>query len=72
MLDAKLIGGFRLSKADGADATPSARKAAAMVGYLLLSGGPVARRERLASLLWSEKSEEQAASLRQALATLAT
>jgi DNA-binding SARP family transcriptional activator/TolB-like protein len=71
MLQARLIGTFRLATAEGSDVTPRARKAAAMVAYLLLSGGPVARRERLASLLWSEKSENQARdSLRQCLAEL--
>ena len=68
---ARLIGGLHLVSEGGVDVTPRARKAAAIVGYLLLSGGPVARRERLASLLWSEKSESQARdSLRQCLVEL--
>jgi DNA-binding SARP family transcriptional activator/TolB-like protein len=71
MLQASLVGGFRLTTLDGRDLTPRARKAAAIVGYLLLSGGPTARRERIASLLWSEKGETQARdSLRQCLAEL--
>lgn len=71
MLQANLIGGFRLATLDGAELTPRARKAAAIIAYLLLSGGPAARRERLASLLWSEKGETQARdSLRQCLLEL--
>jgi DNA-binding SARP family transcriptional activator/tetratricopeptide (TPR) repeat protein len=65
--EGQLFGPFRLVAADGSDVTPVRRKARALVAYLLLSEGDVAR-DRLTTLLWSERGEEQArASLRQTL-----
>src|SRR5688500_3196563 len=62
-----LLGAFRLTAHSGANLTPRARKTRALLAYLLLTPGPVPR-ERLATLLWGDRGEEQAkASLRQAL-----
>lgn len=64
---ASVLGAFRLSRAGGADRTPRGRKTRALLAYLLLTPGP-APRDRLASLFWGDRGEEQAkASLRQAL-----
>jgi DNA-binding SARP family transcriptional activator len=62
------LGNFRLVEAgSGTDMTPASRKARALIGYLCIVGKPVAR-ERLASLLWGDRGDEQArASLRQAI-----
>jgi len=63
----KVLGGFRLTLPDGADATPRARKTRALLAFLLVTRQAWPR-ERLASLLWSDRADEQAkASLRQAL-----
>lgn len=64
---AKVLGGFRLTLPDGADATPRARKTRALLAFLLVTRQAWTR-ERLANLLWSDRADEQAkASLRQAL-----
>lgn len=64
---AKVLGGFRLTLPDGADATPKARKTRALLAFLLVTRKSWTR-ERLANLLWSDRADEQAkASLRQAL-----
>ncbi|HEX4080030.1 MAG TPA: BTAD domain-containing putative transcriptional regulator [Rhizomicrobium sp.] len=62
------LGRFKLVEASsGTDMTPASRKARALVGYLCAVGRPVGR-ERLASLLWGDRGDEQArASLRQAI-----
>ncbi len=62
------LGCFRLVDAiGGADITPASRKTRALIGYLCIVGKPVGR-ERLASLLWGDRGDEQArASLRQAI-----
>src|ERR1700730_7214046 len=62
------LGGLKLVEADsGADMTPASRKTRALLGYLCAVGKPVGR-ERLASLLWGDRGDEQArASLRQAI-----
>ena len=66
--EGRLFGAFRLLAPDGADATPTSRKARALVAYLLSATDDVTTRERLAGLLWSERGEDQArASLRQAV-----
>lgn len=63
-------GEFSLFDRLGRQALPRSRKARAIVAYLAAQGAPVGR-ERLAALLWSERSEDQArASLRQALGEL--
>lgn len=64
---AKVLGGFRLTRPGGVDATPRARKTRALLAFLLVTRQAWPR-ERLASLLWSDRADEQAkASLRQAL-----
>lgn len=71
MLTANVLGGFRLCDAEGRDITPRSRKARALLGFLTLSGSGQERREKLAGLLWSESSIEQAYdSLRHCLSEL--
>jgi len=62
------LGRLRLLEAgSGTDMTPTGRKTRALIGYLCIVGKPVGR-ERLASLLWGDRGDEQArASLRQAI-----
>jgi DNA-binding SARP family transcriptional activator/TolB-like protein len=60
MLTAHMLGGFSLRDEKGRDVPLRSRKARALMGYLLVSGGAAERREKLASLLWSESSTEQA------------
>ena len=52
--------GFSLRDDKGRDVPLRSRKARALMGYLLVSGGVPERREKLASLLWSESTTEQA------------
>src|SRR6185369_17937243 len=62
-----VLGRFAVTAADGRDLTPRSRKARALAAYVLLAGAPVGR-ERLKTLLWGDRGEEQAAaSLRQSL-----
>lgn len=66
-----LLGGFRLTSAAGTELTLSSRKGKALLAVLALAPGLSATRARLRSLLWSDRSEEQAsASLRQLLVIL--
>jgi DNA-binding SARP family transcriptional activator len=62
------LGGLKLVEASsGTDLTPTSRKTRALIGYLCIVGKPIGR-ERLASLLWGDRGDEQArASLRQAI-----
>jgi DNA-binding SARP family transcriptional activator len=62
------LGGLKLMEvSSGTDMTPTSRKARALIGYLCIVGKPVGR-ERLASLLWGDRGDEQArASLRQTI-----
>jgi DNA-binding SARP family transcriptional activator/tetratricopeptide (TPR) repeat protein len=60
MLTAHMLGGFSLLDGNGRDVPLRSRKARALLGYLLVSGGAPARREKLAGLLWSESSSDQA------------
>ncbi len=62
------LGAIKLVEAgSGTDMTPTSRKTRALLGYLCIVGKPVGR-ERLASLLWGDRGDEQArASLRQAI-----
>ena len=60
MLTAHMLGGFSLRDDKGRDVPLRSRKARALMGYLLVSGGVAERREKLASLLWSESTTEQA------------
>lgn len=71
MIELGLIGGFRLAGAQGDDCAPRSQKASCILAYLALSKKPIARRDVLTSLLWSESDEERGrASLRQALREL--
>lgn len=71
MLTAHLLGRFGLSDSKGRDVSPRSRKACGLLGYLLLSELGSERREKLAGLLWSESSIDQAYdSLRHCLAEL--
>jgi DNA-binding SARP family transcriptional activator/Flp pilus assembly protein TadD len=67
-------GEFRLfDRVQRAECTPQRRKARALVAYLAAHGGTPISRERLATLLWSERGDQQArASLRQTLFELRT
>lgn len=66
--EGRVFGAFQLISPDGTDATPTSRKARALVAYLLTAMDDSTTRERLAGLLWSERGEDQArASLRQTL-----
>jgi DNA-binding SARP family transcriptional activator len=71
MLTAHLLGRLGLSDAKGRDVSPRSRKASGLLGYLLLSEQGGERREKLAGLLWSESSSDQAYdSLRHCIAEL--
>ncbi|MDF1779164.1 MAG: BTAD domain-containing putative transcriptional regulator [Rhizobiaceae bacterium] len=73
MIEIGLIGRFRLAGAQGEKCAPRSQKASCILAYLALSKKPIARREVLTSLLWSESDEERGrASLRQALRELRT
>jgi DNA-binding SARP family transcriptional activator len=62
------LGRFKLVEAgSGTDMTPASRKVRALIAYLCIVRRPVGR-ERLASLLWGDRGDEQArASLRQTI-----
>jgi TolB-like protein/DNA-binding SARP family transcriptional activator len=67
----RMLGGFELTSADGADLTPPGRKLRALVALLALAPAAGWSREQLTALLWGDRDDEQArASLRQALAEL--
>jgi DNA-binding SARP family transcriptional activator len=66
-----LLGPFRLQPAGGVETEALGRKAQALLAYLAATPGHRATRERLASLLWGERFDEQARqSLRQTLMAL--
>ncbi|MCW0235206.1 MAG: hypothetical protein OJJ21_16515 [Ferrovibrio sp.] len=66
-----LLGPFRVMAAGGAVGDGLGRKAQALLAYLAATPGHRASRERLASLLWGERFDEQARqSLRQTLMAL--
>ena len=69
---ATLFGRFGLAdQHSGAALVPRSRKAAALVACVVASAPRTVSRDRLMSLLWSERGEEQArGSLRQALAEI--
>lgn len=60
MLTAHLLGRFSLCDDKGRDVSPRSRKARSLLGYLMVSDIAGERREKLAGLLWSESSIEQA------------
>src|SRR5688572_26497485 len=66
-----VLGGFHLASHAGEPITLTARKPRALLAYLALAAGKPHARERLATLLWGDSSEQQArTSLRQALTAL--
>jgi TolB-like protein len=71
MLKARILGPFEVCTQDGKPVTVSSRKGQALLAILALSPKAVATRERISSLLWSDRGEEQAqGSLRQLLVAL--
>ncbi len=67
----RLIGGFRLSTADGVTIEVPNRRARALLAYLALAPENRATRERLRGLFWTDRGEPQArASLRDCLREL--
>lgn len=66
--EARLFGTFRIVAPDGTVLTPTGRKARALLARLLLADGDAVTRDRLTTLLWSTRGDDQArASLRQTL-----
>ncbi len=70
-LTLQLFGGLCAYRESGADAAAAGRKGCALLAYLALNPKQRCTRDRLATLLWSDRGEEQARhSLRQALLSL--
>ena len=70
-LNLTLLGQFSAFGSGGIAITVAAKKNRALLAVLALSPGMAATRERLASILWGDRPEEQArSSLRQSLAAL--
>jgi DNA-binding SARP family transcriptional activator/predicted Zn-dependent protease len=66
-----LLGGFRMTDADGSEVRIASRKAQALLAILGLACPEPVPRERVVGLLWGDQSDERARhSLRQALTTL--
>ena len=66
-----LFGGWSLTGPDGTDLALPTRKDRQLLAYLAMQGGRPQSREKLATLLWADRAEEQARdSLRQCLAAL--
>jgi len=66
-----LLGGFAARDETGRELAIGSRKAQALLAYLALSPGKPQPREKLTSLLWSDRGEAQArSSLRQVLSEL--
>ena len=66
-----LFGDWSLVGPDGADLVLPTRKDRQLLAYLAMQGGRPQSREKLASLLWADRAEEQSRdSLRQSLAAL--
>lgn len=71
LLKLQVLGGFRLRRADASEVDSLGRKEQALLAYLALQGGRPQPRDKLASLLWSDRGDQQARhSLRQSLAIL--
>ena len=67
----QLLGDLRVYRRGGLDAASAGRKAQALLAYLALNPKQRCTRDRLATLLWSDRGEEQARhSLRQAVLAL--
>ncbi len=56
----KIFGGFRLSSRDGTEVTSLGRRDRALLAYLALCPSRRVARDKLATLLWSERQDEQA------------
>ncbi len=70
-LSLKLLGGFELRDGGGAELPLRTRKIRALLAYLAVNADKPQPRERLMSLLWSDRSERQARqSLNQALVAI--
>src|SRR5262245_31529648 len=70
-LQLRLLGGFEARSGSGAAIDIVAKKTRALFSYLALSAGQAHPREKLATLLWSDRGDKQAySSLRQALVEL--
>lgn len=66
-----MFGGWSLTGPDGTELALPTRKDRQLLAYLAMQGGRPQSREKLASLLWADRAEEQARdSLRQSLTTL--
>jgi len=66
-----LFGGFELTRGNGEPVTIAVKKARALIAYLGVQPGQGHSRDRLAALLWSDSSDNQARhSLRQILSVL--
>lgn len=66
-----MFGGWSLTGPDGTELVLPTRKDRQLLAYLAMQGGRPQSREKLASLLWADRAEEQARdSLRQSLAAL--
>ncbi len=71
VLHLTLLGGFEARFESGAQIEIPTRKAQAVLAYLALQPGKALSRDKLASLLWSDRGDKQAhGSLRQALTVL--
>lgn len=67
----RLLGGFGIQDAAGAEIRLASRKGRALLAYLALRSAETHTRDRLAALLWEEADEDLArTSLRQALAAI--
>jgi DNA-binding SARP family transcriptional activator/Flp pilus assembly protein TadD len=70
-LNVDMLGGWRLTAADGREVRIASRKAQALLACLAVSPGTPVGRDQLAQLLWEDSDSELArASLRQALSAL--
>ncbi|HKX09758.1 MAG TPA: tetratricopeptide repeat protein [Stellaceae bacterium] len=70
-LKLQVLGGFRLRRADASEVDSLGRKEQALFAYLALQGGRPQTRDKLASLLWGDRGDQQARhSLRQSLTVL--
>src|SRR5579872_2299070 len=70
-LQLKLLGGFEAITETGRAIGISGKKNQALLAYLTVHAGKKLPRDKLTSLLWSDRGEQQArSSLRQALLTL--
>lgn len=67
----KLLGGYTVCDGEGNELTLPTRKARALLAFLALSAGQWHSRDRLASLLWSDRQDAQARhSLTQAIGSI--